>query len=146
MYLQGKTLFIWQIKVAKTAKAKLCATNIPASYPRIRLVPDSEVLARGTCKKKIFLMPTQSSVPQPKANYPRIRHSRITLCVFAGKNAVYLANQSCKDGKSKALCHKYTASYPRIRLVPDSEVLARGTSTKKSFFDANTKLCAIRRI
>ena len=25
--LQGKTLFIWQIKVAKTAKAKLCATK-----------------------------------------------------------------------------------------------------------------------
>ena len=25
--LQRKTLFIWQIKVAKTAKAKLCATN-----------------------------------------------------------------------------------------------------------------------
>ena len=23
--LQGKTMFIWQIKVAKTAKAKLCA-------------------------------------------------------------------------------------------------------------------------
>ncbi|MBO8457513.1 MAG: hypothetical protein IAA81_04710, partial [Spirochaetes bacterium] len=92
-----------------------------------------EVLARGTCKKKNSLMPTQSSVPQPKANYPRIRHSRITICVFAGKNAVYLANQSCKDGKSKDLCHKYTASYPRIRLVPDSEVLAHGTCKKKNF-------------
>ena len=27
MSLQGKTLFIWQIKVAKTAKTKLCATK-----------------------------------------------------------------------------------------------------------------------
>ena len=62
-----------------------------------------------------------SSVPQTqalclktKANYPRIRHKPnnaksyafCSFCVFAGKNAVYLANQSCKDGKSKALCHK----------------------------------------
>ena len=49
--LQGKTLFIWQIKVAKTAKAKLCATN-------------------------------SSSVPQNKANYPRIRH-KPNSCAFA---------------------------------------------------------------
>ena len=56
----------------------------------------------------------QSSVPQTKANYPRIRHKPnnaksaafCSFCVFAGKNAVYLANQSCKDGESKALCHK----------------------------------------
>ena len=39
---------------AKAGKAQLCATNIPASYPRIRFVPNSEVLARGTCTKKIF--------------------------------------------------------------------------------------------
>ena len=30
--LQGKTLFIWQIKVAKTAKAKLCATKNRHNY------------------------------------------------------------------------------------------------------------------
>ena len=38
--LQGKTLFIWQIKVAKTAKAKLCATS-KANYPRIRHQPNN---------------------------------------------------------------------------------------------------------
>ena len=32
-----------------------------------------------------------------------------SFCVFAGKNAVYLANQSCKDGKSEALCRKSEA-------------------------------------
>ena len=32
--LQGKTLFIWQIKVAKTAKAKLCATKKRHNYPK----------------------------------------------------------------------------------------------------------------
>ena len=41
---------------------------------------------------------------------PRIRLRRILeFCAFAGKNAVYLANQSCKDGESKALCHKKPA-------------------------------------
>ena len=116
--LQGKTLFIWQIKVAKTAKAKLCATTQALCYnqkhkskalchkPKLCATNPSSVAQTQALWHKPKLCGTNpSSVPQPKANYPRIRHSRITLCVFAGKNAVYLANQSCKDGKSKALCY-----------------------------------------
>ena len=96
----------------------------------------------------------QSSVPQTKAlchnskqTIPRIRHKPnnaksaafCSFCVFAGKNAVYLANQSCKDGKSKALCHKpklcatnsssvpqLKANYPRIRHKPNSCAFAQG--------------------
>ena len=41
-------------------KAALCRKNFFTKYRC--LIP--EVLARGTCKKKIFLMPTQSSVLQ----------------------------------------------------------------------------------
>ena len=56
----------------------------------------------------------QSSVPQKTGiTIPRIRHKPnnaksaafCNFCVFAGKNDVYLVNQSCKDGKTKALCH-----------------------------------------
>ena len=45
--LQGKTMFIWQIKVAKTAKAKLCATKHGIGGPgvlwhiKIRYLPNA---------------------------------------------------------------------------------------------------------
>ena len=53
----------------------------------------------------------ESSVPQLKANYHKnsAQAEFLCFCVFAGKNTVYLANQSCKDGESKALCHKNEA-------------------------------------
>ena len=46
------------------------------------------------------------------------RHNYLKFCVFAGKNAVYLANQSCKDGKSEALCHKAWHRGSRGALAP----------------------------
>ena len=70
-----------------------------------------------------------SSVPQKTGiTIPRIRHKPNNaksaafcgFCVFAGKNDVYLANQSCKDGNTKALCHNTKANYPRIRHKPNS--------------------------
>ena len=102
-------------------------------------VPQNKALCHKTklcATTQSSVSQNQSSVPQTKANYPRIRHKPnnaksaafCSFCVFAGKNAVYLANQSCKDGESKALCHKLKlcatkqssvpqtkANYPRIR-------------------------------
>ena len=48
----------------------------------------------------------------------------LCFCVFAGKNAVYLANQSCKDGKSKALCHNQKQT---IQEFGTAEFLSFGT-------------------
>ena len=59
--LQGKTLFIWQIKVAKTAKAKLCATNQSSvPHPKLCATNQSSVPHPKLCGTN------QSSVPQPK--------------------------------------------------------------------------------
>ena len=50
-------------------------------------------------------------VTKNRHNYPKnsAQAEFLCFCVFAEKNAVYLANQSCKDGKSEALCHKKPA-------------------------------------
>ena len=93
--LQGKTLFIWQIKVAKTAKAKLC------------LCREKRCLFG---KSKLQRRQKQSSVHNQKQTIQEFGTAEfLCFCVFAGKNAVYLANQSCKDGKSKALCHNQSS-------------------------------------
>ena len=58
-----------------------------------------------------MLHKARSSVPQIKLCVTKNRQTIAksaafcNFCVFAGKNDVYLVNQSCKDGKSKALCH-----------------------------------------
>ena len=102
----------------------------------------------------------QSSVPQTKENYPRIRHKQNNaksaafcgFCVFAGKNAVYLANQSCKDGKSKALCHKPKLcatknrhNYPKNSAQAEFLCFCTRLLVKHEFPDAKAKLCATGR-
>ena len=150
MSLQGKTLFIWQIKVAKTAKAKLCATTKalwhkpklcatkhgiggPGGLPwspqgrgeglrergklRVEKVGFPSPFCLTTLQKVEFpcffkssktqaLCHNQSSVPQPKANYPKIRHSRITLLCLCRK-------KRCLFGKSKLQRRQKQSSVPR---------------------------------
>ena len=128
---------IWVQNPSSVPQPKLCAmiwVQNPSSVPQnkalchnskqiiqefgtSRILKFAEFLSFGTRqlhKLRVFrcqneaLCHNQSSVPQLKANYPRIRHKQnnaksaafCSFCVFAGKNAVYLANQSCKDGKS----------------------------------------------
>ena len=77
-------------------------------------------------KQKIFLDRNPSifftvvclcATNQSKLSKNSAQAEFLCFCVFAGKNAVYLANQSCKDGKNEALCHKKTGiTIPRIRL------------------------------
>ena len=76
-----------------------------------------------------MLHKARSSVPQTKtlchkkpANY-RKKRSFLQLCAFAGKNDVYLANQSCKDGKSKALCHIFPHKTLKILHFPTKKRL-----------------------
>ena len=118
--LQGKTMFIWQIKVAKTAKAKLCATTKALCHNSKQIIQEfgtSRILVllhKAIGKTWVSRRESKALCHNTKANYPRIRHKPnnaksyafCSFCVFAGKNAVYLANQSCKDGKSKALRYK----------------------------------------
>ena len=53
-----------------------------------------------------------------------------SFCVFAGKNAVYLANQSCKDGKSEALCHKARHRGSRDALAHKNSLLTKRREPK----------------
>ena len=54
----------------------------------------------------------------------------LCFCVFAGKNAVYLANQSCKDGESKALCHKARHRGSRGALAHKNSLLTKRREPK----------------
>ena len=61
-------------------------------------------------KQKIFLdrsLPIFFTVVCLSAT--KNRHNYLKFCAFAKKNAVSLTNQGCKDGESKALCHKKPA-------------------------------------
>ena len=53
-----------------------------------------------------------------------------SFCVFAGKNDVYLANQSCKDGKSEALCHKARHRGSRGALAHKNSLLTKRREPK----------------
>ena len=85
---------------------------------------ESKALCHDLGAKPELCATTKALCHKTKANYPRIRHKTNNaksaafcgFCVFAGKNAVYLANQSCKDGKSKALCHN-TSSVPQTQAL-----------------------------
>ena len=124
MSLQGKTLFIWQIKVAKTTKAKLCATTQALCHNQKQTIQEfgtSRILKFCAFAKKNAVSLTNQGCKgcqnEALCHNPKLcattksklsknsAHSRITLCVFAGKNAVYLANQSCKGCQNEALCH-----------------------------------------
>ena len=113
--LQGKTLFIRQIKVAKTAKAKLCATT-------------QSKLSKNSAQAEFLCFCTRLLV---KHEFP----------AFAKKNAVSLTNQGCKDCQNEALCTggkklcvpvgessvpQLKANYPRIRHKPNSCAFAQG--------------------
>ena len=110
--LQRKTLFIWQIKVAKTAKAKLCATGKALCIntvfiPGIRYKPDSAVLAQDTCTKiGYFGAKPKLCATKNRHNYPKnsAQAEFLCFCAFAKKNAVSLTNQGCKGCQSEALC------------------------------------------
>ena len=61
---------------------------------------------QALCHKPKLCGTNPSSVPQPKANYPRIRHSRITLlCLCREKR--------CLFGKSKLQRRQKQSSVPR---------------------------------
>ena len=86
-------------------------------------------------------------------NYPKnsAQAEFLCFCVFAGKNAVYLANQSCKDGESKALCTggRKLCATPQSKLSKNSaqaEFLYFCTRllVKHEFPDAKAKLCATK--
>ena len=60
--LQGKTLFIWQIKVAKTAKAKLCATKNRHNY--LKFCAFAKKNRSFFDKPRLQRLPKRSSAPQ----------------------------------------------------------------------------------
>ena len=167
--LQGKTLFIWQIKVAKTAKAKLCArepkptnsacaefanqnagfiggktfqgenrqTNAKSAafcsfgtrqLHKLRVFRCQNVspFCLTTLQKVEFpcffkssktqaLCHNQRPVPQPKANYPRIRHKPDNaLCLCREKRCLFGKSKLQRRQKQSSVPQP-KANYPRIR-------------------------------
>ena len=111
--------------------------------PKIRINKLVFTLQRTLFAEEKALCNGKSSVSQERLcatknrhNYPKnsAQAEFLCFCVFAGKNAVYLANQSCKDGESKALCtegkssvpQKTGITIPRIRHKPNSCAFAQG--------------------
>ena len=70
--MQGKTLFIWQIKVAKTAKAKLCATKNRHNY--LKFCAFAKKNRSFFVKPRLQRLPKRSSVLQEEALCHKARH------------------------------------------------------------------------
>ena len=116
--LQGKTLFIWQIKVAKTAKAKLCATKTGITI--LSFVPLQRKTAVSLTNQGCKGCQNEALCHKNRHNYPKnsAQAEFLCFCVFAGKNTVYLANQSCNGCQNEALCHKARHRGSRDALAP----------------------------
>ena len=109
----GRDDRLWPPKLCATEKA-LCHTKTGKLSQKAQLFA---VLAHGVCarheyfdaKTKLCAGSKLCATTQSKLSKNSAQVEFLCFCVFAGKNAVYLANQSCKDGKSEALCHKKPA-------------------------------------
>ena len=112
--LQGKTLFIWQIKVAKTAKAKLCATT------KSKLSKNSapaEFLSFGTRqlhKLRVFRCQNEALCHKPK------------LC--ATSKALWHKPKLCAT--TQALCHKARHRGSRGALAHKNSLLTKRREPK----------------
>ena len=121
--------------LTRTLKIKGAYITVsPRSQPGINTVTRQKQKATQNFPRVVRspLPEKQSSVPQDKLP-PKSAAFWGQFCVFAGKNAVYLANQSCKDGKSVGrddwLWHikspvlpKAPSQSPRIQLTLNSVI------------------------
>ena len=113
MSLQGKTLFIWQIKVAKTAKAKLCVTKHGIGGPGTLWHIKALTYQKPQAKASESRFGTQKALPylNPQAKAPDRRYQR-----------------------QKRIPRRKPTNYPQNSASPNSGVLCL-CKEKRSYFD-----------